>query len=58
MNMIKAVVLGFILMLPLFAIHLFANVYVEPTIERSDDCKDPNARPGSRADSSMTMRFG
>jgi hypothetical protein len=33
-------------------------VYVEPTIERSDDCKDPNARPGSRADSSMTMRSG
>ena len=36
---------------PLFAMHLYATAYVEQPAA-SDDCKDPNARPGSRADMS------
>ena len=43
---------AFLLALPLMVMHLYAQVYTEPTIESSDDCKDPNARPGSRADRS------
>jgi hypothetical protein len=39
-----------LLVISLFGAHLYARVYLEPTIERSDDCKDPNARPGSRAE--------
>ena len=58
MNIVKAVLIVFMLVLPLFAIHLYAIAYVEPTVERSDDCKDPNARPGSRADKSMMVRSG
>jgi sRNA-binding protein len=36
----------------------YARAYIEPTIESSDDCKDPNARPGSRAENSATIRPG
>jgi hypothetical protein len=43
---------------PLLAVHVYAKMYVEPAVESSDDCKDPNARPGSRADKPVTMRFG
>ena len=47
-----------LLAMPLLAIHLYARAYVEPTIESSDDCKDPNARPGSRAEKSANIRAG
>jgi hypothetical protein len=47
-----------LLALPLMAIHLYAREYVEPTIESSSDCKDPNARPGSRAEKFITIRPG
>lgn len=40
-----------LLAIPLIAMHLYARAYIEPTIESSDNCKDPNARPGSRAES-------
>jgi hypothetical protein len=33
---------------PLIAMHLYATAYVEQPAA-SSDCKDPNARPGSRA---------
>jgi hypothetical protein len=41
---------GIVFIAPLLTMHLYAKVYVESTIERPDDCKDPNSRPGSRAD--------
>jgi hypothetical protein len=37
---------------PLVAMHFYARAYVEPPIESSSDCKDPNARPASRAEKS------
>jgi hypothetical protein len=45
------VLFALLLTIPLMAMHLYARAYIEPTIESSDDCKDPNARPGSRAES-------
>jgi hypothetical protein len=47
-----------LLAIPLMAVHLYARVYIEPTIESSDDCKDPNARPGSRAEKSASAQAG
>ena len=47
-----------LLAMPLLAIHLYARAYAEPTIESSDDCKNPNARPGSRAEKSASIRAG
>ncbi len=53
---LPAMVLGAVLfMLPLVAMHVYARAYVEPTIERSEDCKDPNSRPGSRAERSIMV---
>lgn len=35
----------------LFVVHVYARIFIAPTIEQStDDCKDPNKRPGSRAE--------
>jgi hypothetical protein len=52
-------VLGALLFISsLLAMHVYARAYVEPTIERSDDCKDPNSRPGSRAERSIMVRPG
>jgi len=47
-----------LLVIPLVAVHLYARAYVEPPIESSSDCKDPNARPGSRAQTSIAIRPG
>ena len=52
------VLFGLLLAMPLMAMHLYARVHIEPTIESSDDCKDPNARPGSRAERSASVRSG
>jgi hypothetical protein len=52
------VLFALLLAIPLMAMHLYARVYIEPTIESSDDCKDPNARPGSRAEKSANVRAG
>jgi hypothetical protein len=43
-----------LLEMPLLALHLYARAYLEPTIESSSDCKEPNARPGSRAEMSAS----
>jgi hypothetical protein len=45
-----------LLVIPLIAMHFYARAYVEPPIESASDCKDPNARPGSRANMSITIR--
>jgi hypothetical protein len=55
-NIVAAVLIALLFVAPLLAVHLYAKAYVEPTIERSDDCKDPNSRPGSRADGSVMTR--
>jgi hypothetical protein len=52
------VLFALLLTVPLIAMHLYARAYIEPTIESSDDCKDPNARPGSRAEKSASVRAG
>src|SRR5262249_53678781 len=44
-----------LLAIPLMAIHFYAREYVEPAIESSSDCKDPNTRPGSRAEKFITI---
>lgn len=45
-----------LLVIPLIAMHFYAREYVELPIESASDCKDPNARPGSRAEKSITIR--
>jgi hypothetical protein len=45
------VLFALLLTIPLMAMHLYVRAYIEPTIESSDDYKNPNARPGSRAES-------
>jgi hypothetical protein len=45
-----------LLAIPLVAMHFYARAYVEPPIESASDCQDPNARPGSRAEKSITIR--
>jgi hypothetical protein len=52
------VLFALLLTIPLMAMHFYARAYIEPTIESSDDCKDPNARPGSRAEKSASVRAG
>jgi hypothetical protein len=52
------VLFALLLAMPLMAMHLYARAYIEPAIESSDDCKDPNARPGSRAENSASIRAG
>jgi hypothetical protein len=52
------VLFALLLTIPLMATHFYARAYIEPTIESSDDCKDPNARPGSRAEKSASVRAG
>ena len=47
-----------LLIIPLVAVHLYARAYVEPSIESSSDCKDPNTRPGSRAETSIAIGPG
>jgi hypothetical protein len=47
-----------LLAIPLIAMHFYARAYVEPPIESSSDCKDPNARPGSRAERLITIPPG
>ena len=47
-----------LLTIPLVAVHLYAQAYVEPSIESSSDCKEPNARPGSRAQTSIAIGPG
>jgi hypothetical protein len=47
-----------LLAMPLLAAHLYARAYAEPAIESSGDCKEPNARSGSRAENSATIRSG
>jgi hypothetical protein len=60
MNFAGIIVIGFLFILPLLGMHLGARLYAEPAIERSDDCKDPNARPGARAEGpvAITGSFG
>jgi hypothetical protein len=58
MNIIVMVLVALLAVAPLLAVHVYAKMYVEPAVETSDDCKDPNARPGSRADKPVTMRLG
>jgi hypothetical protein len=50
------VLFGLLLAIPLMAMHVYARAYLEPAVESSEDCKDPNARPGSRAESSAGSR--
>lgn len=57
-TLLTVLTFGLSFTLPLLAVHLYARVYVEPTVERSDDCKDPNARPGLRADKPTMMQPG
>jgi hypothetical protein len=45
-----------LLTIPLVAMHFYARAYVEPPIESSSDCQDPNARPGSRAETAIAIR--
>jgi hypothetical protein len=52
------VLFALLVTIPLMAMHFYARAYIEPTIESSDDCKDPNARPGSRAEKSASIRAG
>lgn len=47
-----------LLVIPLGAMHFYARAYVEPPIESSSDCQDPNARPGSRAETSIAIGSG
>lgn len=54
-TMLSAFLFGLIFALPLFAVHVYAKATAESAIERSDDCKDPKSRPGSRADISITQ---
>jgi hypothetical protein len=58
MNIIAMVLVALLAVAPLLAVHVYAKMYVEPAVESSDDCKDPNARPGSRADKLLRMRLG
>jgi hypothetical protein len=37
---------------PLLGMHIYAKAYLEPAVEQPNECKDPNSRPGSRADMS------
>jgi hypothetical protein len=56
MNIAGIVVIGILFLLPLLGMHLGARLYAGPAAtEQSDDCKDPNARPGSRAERSVTI---
>ena len=57
-TLLVALAFGFSFALPLLAVHICARIFVEPAIENSDDCKDRNARPGSRADKSTMMQRG
>jgi hypothetical protein len=52
------VLFALLLTVPLMAMHLYGRAYIEPTIESSDDCQNPNARPGSRAESPPAFRAG
>ena len=45
-----------LLVIPLVAMHFYARAYVEPPIESSSECQDPNARPGSRAETAIAIR--
>jgi hypothetical protein len=45
-----------LLVIPLVAMHFYARAYVETPIESSSDCQDPNARPGSRAETAIAIR--
>jgi hypothetical protein len=45
-----------LLTIRLVAVHFYARAYVEPPIESSSDCQDPNAQPGSRAEMSIAIR--
>jgi hypothetical protein len=56
MNVAGIVVIGVLFLLPLLGMHLGARLYAGPAAsEQSDDCKDPNARPGSRAERLVTI---
>jgi hypothetical protein len=52
------VLFALLLTILLMAMHLYARGYIEPTIESSDNCKDPNALPGSKAEECATVRAG
>jgi hypothetical protein len=55
MNIAVTALAALLLAAPLFAMHGYARIYLEPAIEQANDCKDPNSRPGSRADTSIPI---
>jgi hypothetical protein len=52
------VLFALLLTIPLMAMHLYARAYIGPTIESSDDCKDPNARARIESGESASVRAG
>ena len=48
-DILAAILFGTLIFCLFGGMHIYARHFVEPPAEKADECTDPNARPGSRA---------